>query len=157
MIKNKKMAKNKKEDKRPSAILDVAPTKGDKVFDVINAVIMVLLCIIIVYPLYYVVLASMTDPKVVNTGKLLFYPEAPYFKGYAEAFQYPQLLSGYKNTICSVFFDKNPRKLQRLWRKMHKRYAAGTDLRYHDVPEHDFRFRAEEYRPIITLEEDATP
>lgn len=64
---------------------------------------------------------------------------------------------GYKNTICSVFFDKNPRKLQRLWRKMHKRYAGGTDLRYHDVPEHDFRFRAEEYRPIITLEEDATP
>ena len=44
-------------------------------------------------------LASITDPKVVHTGKLLLYPEAPYFKGYAEALAYPQLISGYTNTI----------------------------------------------------------
>ena len=97
--------KEKAKENRPSAILDVAPTKGDKAFDVVNAVIMVILCIIIVYPLYYVVLASITDPKVVNTGKLLFYPEAPYFKGYAEAFKYPQLISGYKNTIWYTFLN----------------------------------------------------
>ena len=93
------MANASKKGNTPSAILDVEPTKGDKVFDVINIIIMILLCIIIVYPLYYVVLASITDPKVVNTGKMLFYPEAPYFKGYAEALTYPSLISGYKNTI----------------------------------------------------------
>ena len=87
------------------AVLNVAPTKGDKVFDVINIIIMVILCVIIVYPLYYVVLASITDPRVVNTGKLLFYPEAPYFKGYAEALTYPQLISGYKNTIWYTFLN----------------------------------------------------
>ena len=97
--------KQKAEEKRPSAILDVAPTKGDKAFDVVNAIIMIVLCVIIVYPLYYVVLASITDPKVVNTGKLLFYPEAPYFKGYEEAFKYPQLISGYKNTIWYTFLN----------------------------------------------------
>lgn len=34
---------------------------GDKVFTVINTVIMILVCIAIVYPLYYVLLASVTD------------------------------------------------------------------------------------------------
>ena len=98
------MAKEKT-NKTPAAILNVTPTKGDKVFDVINIIIMVLLCIIIVYPLYYVVLASITDPKVVNTGKMLFWPEAPYFKGYQEALTYPQLISGYKNTIWYTFLN----------------------------------------------------
>ena len=93
------MAKDKKKSNTPSAILNATPTKGDRVFDVINIIIMVILCVVIVYPLYYVVLASITDPKVVNTGKLLFYPEAPYFNGYAEALAYPQLIAGYKNTI----------------------------------------------------------
>ena len=38
---------------------------------------MIILCVIIAYPLYYVILASITDPRVVNTGKLLFFPESP--------------------------------------------------------------------------------
>ena len=87
------------------AVLNVTPTKGDKIFDVFNIIIMIILCVIIVYPLYYVILASITDPKVVNTGKLLFFPEAPYFKGYAEALTYPQLISGYKNTIWYTFLN----------------------------------------------------
>ena len=98
------MAKEKT-NKTPAAILNVTPTKGDKAFDVINIIIMILLCVIIVYPLYYVVLASITDPKVVNTGKMLFWPEAPYFKGYQEALTYPQLISGYKNTIWYTFLN----------------------------------------------------
>ena len=43
---------------------------GDKVFTVINTVIMILVCIAIVYPLYYVLLASVTDPVVVSSGKI---------------------------------------------------------------------------------------
>ena len=40
----------------------VKMSTGDKVFTVINTVIMILVCIAIVYPLYYVLLASVTDP-----------------------------------------------------------------------------------------------
>ena len=98
-------ATKSKKGNNPAAILNAAPTKGDKAFDVLNMIIMIILCIIIVYPLYYVILASITDPKVVNTGKMLFYPEAPYFKGYQEALTYPSLLSGYKNTIWYTFLN----------------------------------------------------
>lgn len=47
----------------------VKMSTGDKVFTVINTVIMILVCIAIVYPLYYVLLASVTDPVVVSSGK----------------------------------------------------------------------------------------
>ena len=56
----------------------VKMSTGDKVFTVINTVIMILVCIAIVYPLYYVLLASVTDPVVVSSGKILLYPEAWY-------------------------------------------------------------------------------
>lgn len=72
---------------------------GDRVFTIINAVVMILVCVVVVYPLYYVLLASVTDPVVVNSGKLLFYPEAWYTEGYKTTFEYAPIWVAYKNTI----------------------------------------------------------
>lgn len=72
---------------------------GDRIFNVINAVVMVLICIVIVYPLYYVLLASITDPVVVNSGKPLFYPQALYLEGYKTTLSYKPLWTAYGNTI----------------------------------------------------------
>ena len=77
----------------------VKMSTGDKVFTVINTVIMILVCIAIVYPLYYVLLASVTDPIVVSSGKFLLYPEAWYANGYATTLKYQPLWTGYANTI----------------------------------------------------------
>ena len=93
------MENTKKKGNDGAASVHAIQSAGDRLFDTINLLILIVLCLIVVYPLYYVVLASMTDPAVVHTGKLLLYPEAPYFKGYAEALAYPQLISGYANTI----------------------------------------------------------
>ena len=60
---------------------------------------MTLTTLAIVYPLYYVLLASITDPVVVSSGKLLLYPEAPYFEGYTRALHYAPLWTGYGNTL----------------------------------------------------------
>lgn len=73
--------------------------RGDIAFSIINAVIMTLICIVIVYPLYYVLLASVTDPVVVTSGKMLFYPEAWYVNGYSTTIKYTPLWTGYRNTI----------------------------------------------------------
>lgn len=72
---------------------------GDRAFTIVNTIIMIIVCIIIVYPLYYVVLASFTDPVVVNSGKLLLYPEAPYLEGYKKTLSYRPIWTGYANTI----------------------------------------------------------
>ena len=72
---------------------------GDRAFTIVNTIIMIIVCIIIVYPLYYVVLASFTDPVVVNSGKFLLYPEAPYLEGYKKTLSYRPIWTGYANTI----------------------------------------------------------
>lgn len=90
MSKNKELAVHKTKMKLST---------GDKIFNAVNIVVMFLICLIIVYPLYYVIIASMTDPVIVNSGKLLFYPEKPYFEGYKTTLTYMPLWTSYKNTI----------------------------------------------------------
>ncbi|MCR4993859.1 MAG: hypothetical protein K6A32_00515 [Bacteroidales bacterium] len=54
-----------------------------------------------------------------------------------------------KNTVCTVFFGTNLRKVQRRWAKVRKRYENDPALRYQILPEERFRFKAEEYKPVI--------
>lgn len=77
----------------------IRQSAGDRAFNIVNAIVMTLTTLAIVYPLYYVLLASITDPVVVSSGKLLLYPEAPYFEGYTRALHYAPLLAGYGNTL----------------------------------------------------------
>ncbi|MDR2304863.1 MAG: carbohydrate ABC transporter permease [Treponema sp.] len=74
-------------------------TFADSVFNVINAIIMSLVCVCIAYPLYFVLAASFTDPNIVNQGRVLLYPVNLFLGGYERILQYPPLWSGYKNTI----------------------------------------------------------
>jgi putative aldouronate transport system permease protein len=43
--------------------------------------------------------ASFTDPYIVNSGKVLLYPEKLFLGGYERIFNYPPIWSGYKNSI----------------------------------------------------------
>lgn len=81
----------------------IKASASDRVFNTINMVFMLGVCIIIVYPLYYVLLASFTDPTVVSTGKPLLWIEDFYTKGYTAAFQYRPLWTSYGNTIVYTF------------------------------------------------------
>lgn len=77
----------------------IGVSKGDKVFHIINSIIMVLICIVTIYPLYYVLIASVTDPTAIEGGKLLLYPKKLFWDGYVTAFGYSPLIQGYKNSI----------------------------------------------------------
>ena len=74
-------------------------TGGDRIFIIVNGVIMTLTCVILLYPLWYVLIASITDPVVVGSGKFLLFPTQLYTEGYARAFKYEPLWMGYKNTL----------------------------------------------------------
>lgn len=79
--------------------MNVKPTFADRVFNGINAMIMVVLLFLFAYPLYYVLLASFTHPNEVLTGKMLFYPTQLYMEGYRSAFSYRPIWTGYANTV----------------------------------------------------------
>lgn len=73
--------------------------KGDRIFDIMNAIILILVCILIAYPLFYVVVASFTDPTIVNSGVLLLYPKKLFLGGYQKILTYKPIWSGYLNTL----------------------------------------------------------
>ena len=51
------------------------------------------------YPLYFVVLASFSDPLQVAGGKIWLWTTEPTLEGYKKVFDYSKLWVGYKNTI----------------------------------------------------------
>ncbi len=78
-------------------------TRGDKIFNFINGLILVLICLLIAYPLYYVFVASFTDPNIVKSGKLLLWPEKIFLGGYNKIIHYKPIWTGYKNTLIYTF------------------------------------------------------
>ena len=72
---------------------------GERDFGIVNAIIMITICLVIIYPIYYVVIASMTDPVIVNSGKPLLFIEKLYLKGYETTLKYKPLWTAYGNTI----------------------------------------------------------
>ena len=75
------------------------PTNLSPGFRVFNAVFCVAIFLIIAYPLYYVIIASLSDPQLVSSGDVMFYPKALTLKGYEMVFEENQLWIGYRNTI----------------------------------------------------------
>jgi putative aldouronate transport system permease protein len=77
----------------------VAISGGDRVFYLFNTLVMGIVCIAILYPLYYVIISSITDPTVIKGGELLLYPRRLYVEGYLTAFNFKPLMTGYRNSI----------------------------------------------------------
>ena len=71
----------------------------DTVFNICVYGILTLLALMICYPLYFIVIASFSDPVLVNTGNVLFYPRSITFEGYQKILEYTKLWVGYRNTI----------------------------------------------------------
>lgn len=71
----------------------------DRHFDKINNCLVLLITAVVLYPLIYVVSASISDPVAVNTGKMWLWPVNITFDGFRRVFQNPQIWRGYRNTI----------------------------------------------------------
>ncbi len=76
-------------------------SKGYTVFTVFNYIILTFIGLVCLYPLYYVVIASFSDPvKLISHDGLLLLPLKNYtLDGYRMVFQNKLVMSGYKNTL----------------------------------------------------------
>ncbi len=72
---------------------------NDIIFDLCIYVICAIVFLIIAYPLYFVVIASVSDSTLVSTGKVLLFPKGFSLFGYQEIFQDSRIWVGYKNTM----------------------------------------------------------
>jgi len=76
---------------------------GDRIFDTFNALLMIFLALICVYPFLYVTLGSLSDSYLLMAHRgLLFKPLGFNIDAYRYAFREPLLLSSYLNTIYIV-------------------------------------------------------
>lgn len=82
----------------------IKETIGDRIFNVINILLLTLLLLIVAYPLYFIIIASFSNPDLVNTGKVIFWPREISWEGYKMVFQYSDLWVGYRNTIFYATF-----------------------------------------------------
>lgn len=75
-------------------------TIGDFAFDGVNAVFLTALMFVTVYPMYYVLVASVTNnlTLLASPGFLLF-PKGFNVESYRLAFTHPLIVSGYKNIL----------------------------------------------------------
>lgn len=72
---------------------------SDKAFDRLNILFVSIITIIVIYPLIFVLSASISDPQAVNTGKMWLWPVDITFDGFQRVFQNDAIWTGYKNTI----------------------------------------------------------
>ncbi len=82
----------------------VKKSKEDKIFDFILYGIAAILIVVALYPMYFIVIASISNPNLVSNGEILFLPKGINFKAYEQLASYSQLWTGYKNTILYVIF-----------------------------------------------------
>ena len=77
----------------------IGESKSDRIY---SAVVYVLLCVtalLYIYPLYFIVIASISDPNAIWNGQVIFLPAGISFDGYMELLKYKDMWTGYLNTI----------------------------------------------------------
>lgn len=74
-------------------------SREDIVFDSVNYTLLVLVVLIVLYPLYFVIIASISDPNLVGSGHVWLFPKGFTLEGYKRIFNDSSILTGYKNSI----------------------------------------------------------
>ncbi len=77
----------------------IRASRGDKIFDILNYVILAFCLLIVAYPLYFIVIASVSDPTAVYAGKVILWPAKFTLEGYQRILDYESFFTGYRNTI----------------------------------------------------------
>lgn len=74
-------------------------TTGDVVFDAFNYILLGIAMLIVLYPLYFITIASVSEPNMVNAGRVILLPKMPSLEGYTRIFSNAKIWNGYSNTI----------------------------------------------------------
>ena len=82
----------------------IKPTMQDRVLQTVLYGVLSIAVIVVIYPLFFVIIASISDPVRVNTGEVWIVPLGLTFDGYGEIFTDDQILRGYWNSVLYTVF-----------------------------------------------------
>lgn len=75
---------------------------ADRVFGLIVLFLSIAIFVIILYPLWFIVIASISNSNLVNLGKVTFLPKDIRFYGYQQIIEDARIWKGYLNTLIYV-------------------------------------------------------
>lgn len=72
---------------------------GEKAFDILNILILTLVMLVVLYPLWFIIIASLSDPAAVLRGEVLLLPKGFNFEAYRRVMQHQDILRSYANSL----------------------------------------------------------
>jgi putative aldouronate transport system permease protein len=81
------------------SITTIHDTRQDKVFNVVNYVVLSLFTIAVLYPLIYIISASFSDPLAVSSGEVWLWPVDINLGGYRAILEYHSIVRGFLNSV----------------------------------------------------------
>jgi putative aldouronate transport system permease protein len=78
-------------------------TKGEKIFDTSNTILMFLICFTTLYPFYHLFITSISGLDSNNVVNLSLIPKGIDFEAYKRVFESPFIAYGFVNTIKRLF------------------------------------------------------
>ena len=77
---------------------------SDRVFIIICTIIIVIAVLLVLYPIYFTIIASFSDPSAVVNGNVLVWVNGFTLDSYRSIIKYQQLWVGYRNTFLYTTF-----------------------------------------------------
>jgi putative aldouronate transport system permease protein len=77
----------------------IKSTTSDKVFMAFNYLFVIVATLLVLYPLIYIISASVSNPLAILKGQMWLFPKGFTWKGYERIFANRDIWMGYKNTI----------------------------------------------------------
>ncbi|THF84641.1 carbohydrate ABC transporter permease [Cohnella fermenti] len=78
----------------------IAESRADRIFNRINVFLMVIVTLVFLYPLLFIVSASISDPDAVLRGEVWLWPKGFTLVPYVKVFQNSEFFLSYWNTIA---------------------------------------------------------
>lgn len=81
----------------------VHETRADNVFNIFNYLFLGIILFLVLYPLVYVVSASLSEPSAVLAGRVKLLPVDFTLRGYEKIFEHRGLMTGFANSMIYAF------------------------------------------------------
>lgn len=104
----------------------IKASRSDKIYNATVVVLLAIIMLIVAYPLWFVVIASISDPVATQTGKIVFWPKGITSEGYKLVLEYPWIWVGFRNSVIYTVLGTSLNLILTL--------AGGYGLSYKDLP-----------------------
>ncbi|WDU82915.1 hypothetical protein [Caloramator sp. Dgby_cultured_2] len=94
-------------------------TLGEKIFDTVNVIIMLIICFITLYPIWYVLVNSFNDGMDAMRGGIYWWPRKFSLDSYKAVFSSPGILKALGITVAKAVIGTFLHVFLQLWLPMH--------------------------------------